>query len=79
MPVRGGDARPPAPGPRPPVGAVTAFATTRMLRNSIYGVSATAPLTFAGVVMLVAVALVASLVPARRATRVESTRALQSA
>ena len=59
------------------VGAIGAFALTRLLRNALFGVSASDPLTFASVAtLLIAVGLVATLVPARRATNVDRTRAL---
>jgi putative ABC transport system permease protein len=62
------------------LGAAGAFATTRLLRGSVYGVSVTDPLTALAVLaLLVGVALVATLVPARRATRVSPGEALQSA
>ncbi len=54
------------------VGAVAAFASTRVLRSLLYSVSTTDPLAFAGVlVMLCVVALAASYLPARRASRLE--------
>jgi predicted permease len=54
------------------VGTAVALALTRVISGMLYGVSATDPLSFAAViVVLVAVALLASLVPARRAARVE--------
>jgi ABC-type antimicrobial peptide transport system permease subunit len=54
------------------VGALTSLVSTRALRSMLFEVSPTDPLTLAGVaVLLAAVALVASLVPARRATRVD--------
>jgi len=62
------------------VGTAAALAATRLLRGSLYGVSASDPLTLTVVAAsLVAVGLVATLIPARRATRVDPTRALQSA
>lgn len=49
-----------------------------MLRSLLFDVSATDPLTFATVpLLLAAVALLASYVPARRAARVDSTRAIR--
>ena len=62
------------------LGMLAAAGVTRLLRSSLYGVTATDPATFGGVVaILVAVGLLASLIPARRATLVDPTRALQEA
>jgi predicted permease len=59
------------------VGIAGALMATRVLSGLLFGVTATDPLTFAGVLaVLAAAALLASLVPARRAARVDPTRAL---
>jgi putative ABC transport system permease protein len=61
------------------VGVAGGLATTRLLQKLLYGVSATDPLTFAAVAaLLAAVALVASAVPAMRASRVDPIRVLRA-
>jgi len=61
------------------IGVVAALAASRVLTAQLFGVSRTDPLTIAAVVtVLVVVALIASVVPARRAASIEPTRALQA-
>jgi predicted permease len=61
------------------VGMVAALGATQALSKLLYGVSPRDPLTFVGAaVVLSAVAVVASYLPARRATRVSPLEALRS-
>jgi predicted permease len=61
------------------IGLVTAFGVTRVMKNMLFGLSSTDPLTFVTIsLLLVAVALVASYLPALRATRVDPVVALRT-
>ena len=60
------------------VGLGAAFFLSRAMANMLFGISAHDPLTFAGVSLLLgAVALIACLIPARRATRIDPIIALR--
>jgi ABC-type antimicrobial peptide transport system permease subunit len=60
------------------LGSLAALALTPLMAGQLYGVGSTDPATLAGVpALLVVVALIACLVPARRAMRVDPVTALR--
>ena len=60
------------------VGLACALAMTRVMSSMVFGITATDPVTYGGVALLLAgVALIACLVPARRATKVDPIVALR--
>lgn len=61
------------------LGLISAFAMQRLIGKLLFGVSPTDPLTFTVIpLLLIAVALFASWIPARRATKIDPLRALHS-
>jgi predicted permease len=60
------------------LGLGASFALTRVIKSALYGVTATDPATYGGVsLLLIVIALIACLVPTRRAVAVDPTIALR--
>jgi ABC-type antimicrobial peptide transport system permease subunit len=60
------------------IGFIGSLAMTRVIKSLLYGVGAADPLTFVGIVaVLASVAITACYLPARRASRIDPIRALR--
>jgi len=60
------------------LGAVAAWGLSRVLASALFGVTPTDPLTFGTIAVLLAVAVLAVYIPARRASRVDPAVALRA-
>ena len=60
------------------LGLMGAVASTRLLRDMLFGIKPVDPLTFAGMTfLLICISLVACFLPARRATKVDPMNVLR--
>ncbi len=61
------------------IGLAGSFAATRVMEGVLFGVTPTDPVAFAGMsLVLIAVSFVATVIPARRAARIDPILALRS-
>ena len=60
------------------IGLAAAFLITRLIRSLLFGVEATDPITFGAIsLLLFLIALLASYIPAQRATRIDPAASLR--